>query len=287
MFKYCLYKIGLFFLHRLPSAWFYKLAAFIADVQHLFSFRDRRAIQNNLKIICPPGADIPFLTREVFRNFGRYLIEFFQMKEMADETFIKNKVKISGIEHLREALDYGKGGIVLTAHIGNWELGAVLLSVMGYPIMAVALPHKERPVNDLFNAQRESKGVEVIPTNVALRRCIQQLRNNRFIALVADRDFGQSGVVMDFFGRKAMIPKGAALFAIKTGAPIIPTFLTRNNDGTFDMECRELIYPPQEDPSMIKEESVLKVMRQYISVIESKIREYPEQWLTFREFCAK
>ena len=287
MFKFFLYKVGLFLLDRLPSGWFYNLATFISDIQYLCSFRDRKAVKNNLKRICSPGTDIDPLTREVFRNFGKYLVEFFQMKEIADEAFIKSKVKIEGLERFDEVLAKGKGGILLTAHIGNWELGAVLVSVLGYPLMAIALPHKERPVNDLFNAQREAKGVTVVPTNVALRRCIEQLRKNKLIALVADRAFGNHGIMMDFLGCKALIPKGAAMFAVKTGAPIIPTFCIRNDDGSFNLNCCDPIYPPQEVPAQMKNKTVLDIMRRYVSVIEDKIRAHPSQWLLFRELCVQ
>lgn len=244
-------------------------------------------MKKNIKKILPGEKNVSVLAREVFRNFGRYLIEFFQMKEIVDDHFIKTKVNIKGTEYLDDVLAKGKGGIVVTAHIGNWELGAVLISVLGYPIMAVALPHKERPVNDLFNHQREAKGVTVVPTNVALRRCIEQLKSNKLIALVADRDFSTNGIVMDFLGQKALVPKGAAMFSWKSGAPIIPIFLIRNGDGTFNFSCHEPIYPPREDTSKNEEEIISGIMRRYITVIEEQIRAHPSQWLLFREFCVK
>ena len=287
MFKYFLYKIGLFLLHRLPSRFSYKLAAFVSDLQYFFSFRDRLAVKNNLKNIVPSDDKISFLARDVFRNFGRYLIEFFQMKEMADVNFIKNNVRIEGIAHLDKIIAEGKGGIIVTAHIGNWELGAVLLSVLGYPLMAIALPHKERPVNDLFNDQRETKGVTVVPTNGALRQCIKQLRSNRLVALVADRDFSANGIVMDFLGRKMMVPKGPAMFSLKTGAPILPMFLIRTRDGKFDLFCSDPIYPPDRRISKGDDEAMKGIMGRYMSVIEKMIRAHPSQWLLFREFSVK
>ena len=160
------------------------------------------------------------------------------------------------------------------------------MSVLGYPLMAVALPHKERPVNDLFNHQREVKGITVVPSNVAVRKCIDTLRNNKLVALVADRDFTLHGEVLDFLGRKAFIPKGAALFSIKTGAPIVPCFMTRNPDDTFVLSLEQPIVPPLEIKETIAQDALIKVMRQYTDVIENKIRQFPTQWLMFREFWA-
>ncbi|HQP10662.1 MAG TPA: lysophospholipid acyltransferase family protein, partial [Candidatus Omnitrophota bacterium] len=282
--KYILYKIGLFLLRHLPPKLSYKLATFVSDLQYFFSFRDRRAVSNNLRNILPASDKISFLTKDVFRNFGRYLCEFFQMREMVDGKFIKNNVRIEGIDRLDRILKEGKGGIIVTGHIGNWELGGVLLSVLGYPLMAIALPHKERPVNDLFNSQRESKGVTVVPPTGALRRCIEQLRANKLVALVADRDFSHAGVAVDFLGKKMIVPKGPAMFSLKTGAPIVPMFLIRNTDKTFTMFCCEPIYPPQENKDQDEPGVILGLMRRYLSVMEEKIRQYPSQWLLFREF---
>lgn len=283
MFKLFLYKLGLFFLNHCSISTSYKFAATISDIQHFFSFQDRKAVQNNLRTILPNSRNIPFLTREVFRNFGRYLVEFFKTSELIDDDFIKSNIEINGAQHLENAAKGGKGGIVVSAHIGNWELGAMLVSKLGYPLMAVALPHKERPVNDLFNQRREAKGITVVPTNTAIRRCTEQLKENKFIALVADRDFNNRGIEMEFLGRKMLIPKGPAMFSWKTGAPIIPVFLVRGEKGKFIMNCYKPIDPPSQNTTQSEEEVILGIMRRYLSVIEEQIRLYPSQWLLFRE----
>lgn len=284
MFKYYLYKIAHFVANRLSLEVSYKVAVLISDLHYFFSFRDRRAVRNNLRKILPPGEDLNAATREVFRNFGKYLSEFLRMEKMVDKSFIEKKIKIRNAELIQQALDAGKGGIIVTAHIGNWEMGAVVLS-LGYPLTAVALPHKERPVNDLFNYQREAKGMTVVPTHEAIRRCMESLKDNHLVALVADRDFSsKGGEVMDFLGQKALIPKGPAMFCKRTGAPIIPTFLMREPDGTFMMTLGPLILPEAETQEMSERDSVLRIMRRYLDVIEGWIRRYPTQWLMFREF---
>ncbi len=284
MVKFFLYKLGEFVVNGLPLPLSYAFAVFICNLQCLFSFRDRMAVRHNLQVILPDAKNLAYMTWEVFRNFGKYLVEFFCMAKRFDMAFIKENVKINNIEVIERVLKKGKGCILLTAHIGNWEFGAIIISMLGYPLVAVALPHKERPVNDLFNAQRESKGITVVPPNLAVRKCIETLRSNKTIALVADRDFTQSGEVMDFLGKKALIPKGAALFALKTGASIVPCFLTRNPDDSFTLALEEPIVPPFVTDEDIKESALLAVMKQYVEVIERKIREFPTQWLMFREF---
>lgn len=287
MGKFICYKIGQFIINLLPLHLSYRFAMFVSDLQYLFSFRDRRAVRNNLKVILGTDKNIEPLVRDVFRNFGKYLVDFFRMERNLTLEYIQKNVKVENIDRLKKALEHGKGGIVITAHLGNWELGGVMVSMLGYPLMAIALPHKERPVNDLFNHQRQSKGMSVVPTSIAVRKCIETLRNNKLIAIAADRDFSAHGEVMDFLGRKALIPKGAAVFSFKTGAPIIPCFCIRNPDYTFTLSLEEPIFPPYESNDMIEEKILMDMMKQYVSIIEKRIRENPSQWLMFREFWVK
>lgn len=285
MFKYYIYKFGQFCVTHLPLRLAYWLATRISDIHYYLSFRDRRAVRNNLRTILPDAKNHAALAKKVFRNFGTYLVDFFRMAKKIDTRFVEEKVRVQNLDYIEEALRRGKGVIFLTAHLGNWELGAFVLSLLGYPAMAVALPHKERPVNDLFNKQRESRGVTVVSTSQAVRRCLQTLQNNGMVALVADRDFSASGLVMDFLGRKVLIPRGPALFALKTGAAIVPTFFIREKADTYKLMIeRPLVYPPENGNGSMKEENHQKIMREYIALIEKKIRQYPTQWLMFRKF---
>jgi len=287
MFRFYIYKFGQFCVHHLSLRWAYGIANVLSDIHYYCSFRDRRFVKNNLKIILPKEKNIAFFAREVFRNFGKYLVDFFRMQKTLNEDYVQKNIKIQNIDRLTQALKGKKGGIFTTAHIGNWELGAAVLSLLGHPMVAVALPHKERPVNDLFDKQRGRWGMSIIPPNGALRRCLEALKENKLVAIVADRDFTQNGVEMNFLGKKTLIPKGAAVFCAKTGAPIIPTFFIRNADDSFTLEFGELIYPPEVQEDVVSEELLYAIMQKYTAVIEEKIRQYPTQWLMFREFWSK
>ncbi len=288
MFKFILYKFGQFLVNRLPLKVSYRLATFISDLHYYFSFRDRRTVRKNLRIICPGKTDLEHRVREVFRNFGKYLVEFFRMANEIDDQFIKERVIAENLHYIDEVLKKGKGAILLTGHIGNWELGGVLLSHMGYPSVAIALPHKERPVNNLFNKQREARGVVIVPPQAATRRCLTILNRNKIIAVVADRAFGPNGIVLDFLGKKALFPKGPAIFSVKTGAPIIPIFLIRTGDDRFRLMVQKPIDPGCESNNGRIDEDVLSdIIKKYLRVIEGVILEYPEQWLMFRDYSVE
>ncbi len=282
MFQYFLYKFGLFIIHLVPRRWAYWFADFMANQHFYHSHKDREAVIRNLVQITGRQDEVRAMARRVFLNFGRYLVDFFLMYKTVDRVFVRERVTINGMEHLDTALARGRGGIILTAHIGNWEMGAAVLSQLRHRVTAIALPHKNPKVNILFNRQREAHGVTVVPTSVAVRRCMGTLRKGGLVALLGDRDFGSFGMPMDFLGRKTLIPQGAAFFASRMGAPIIPCFLTPDGHGHYSMDILAPVYPSESAGS--GEEALLSLMQAYVKVIEAKIKEDPTQWLMFREF---
>ncbi len=221
--------------------------------------------------------------RDVFRNFGTYLVDFFFMYKMVDDRFVKEQVVLQGYEHLTSALARGKGVVILAAHIGNWEMGAAVMNRLGHPLTAIALPHKDHKVNELFNRQRTNHGVTVIPSNVAVRGCISALRQNKCVAVLGDRDFGSFGEPLLFLGRPTLIPKGAAFFAHRTGAAIVPSFFVPDGKGRYVLSFEVAILSPEVSGNNGRDLEI-GLMKQYAAVIERKVRENPLQWLVFREF---
>lgn len=285
MFKFLLYKLGQFLVNYLSVNMTCRIARFLSDMQYTFSFRDRRAVYNNLSVITRDSSvNLEHLTRNVFRNFGIYLIEFFRMHKMVTPEFIKQHIRLHNFQYLNEVKAQNRGGIFLTAHLGNWELGGAVMASLGHKMVAVALPHKERPVNNLFNQQREDKGITIVPISQAIRRCMETLKNNGLVGLVGDRDFNLHGELLNFLGRKAIVPRGPAVLSLRSGAPVIPVFLTREQDGTFDLHICQPIYPPEDQIGQDNTEAMLNIIKQYVPVIESFIRKYPDQWLMFRKF---
>ncbi len=280
MWKYLFYKFGQLIVHCVPRPWAYAFGRFVSDLQFRFSPRDRAAVLRNMRQILGKSPDVYKRSRAVFLNFGQYLVDFFLMYKVSSK-FVEENVRIEHFEHLTQALEKGRGVIMLTAHIGNWEMGAAVLAQMGHPLTVIALPHKERVVNDLFNRQRQAHGVTVVPPNVGVRRCVEALRKGRLIALLGDRDFGTFGEPMMFLGRKTLIPKGAAFFSYKTGTPIIPVFLIPEGEGKYVLTLYPAIEP---DVTRDQKDEVFSLMERSTLVIEEKIRQDPSQWMMFRDF---
>ncbi len=285
MLNYYIYRFGQFIALTLPLRLVYAIAVFLADLHYLFAFRDRRFVMNNLRVIFPEKAnsELRETGRMVFRNFAKYLADFFRFEKL-NRDYIVKKIKLEGMHYFDEALSGGKGVVVLTAHLGNWELGGVVIAQLGYPFWVVALPHKTKKVNDFFDAQRNRKGVKVIALGKAMRSCISGIRNNHMVALVGDRDFTGKGILVDFFGLPAHFPEGPAALSLITGAPIVPGFMLRNPDDSFTLRIEKPIeFTPAGDRA--KDMAALVVL--YKNIFEDYIRKYPEQWYIFRRFWAR
>jgi KDO2-lipid IV(A) lauroyltransferase len=282
MFNYLLYRLGQFIALSLPVKVGYKIAVIISDLHYIFSPADRQAVWENLKAIFPEKQDheIRGIRIRMFRNFAKYLVDFFRFS-VIDKEYIKKNIRIENAHYVDEALAKGKGVIILSAHLGNWELGAVVMAQLGYPFWVVALPHKYKKVDDFFISQRQGKGIKVIPLGRAARACINLLQEKEMVALVGDRDFSGKGQEMEFFGKTAHLPEGPAAVSLKTGAIILPAFMLRNPDDSFTLSFEAPIkFNPTED----KSKDLLDLMRLSKTVIEDYIRKYPDQWYMFRRF---
>lgn len=283
MIFYLLYRIGFYLAITLPIRVSYRIACAVADLYYLISRKDRAAVIQNLKVIfnnktCDEK-ELQRMARDVFRNFAKYLVDFFRFSKI-DQEFIKEFVKVEGLDNIDIGLSKGKGVIALSAHIGNWELGGFVLASIGYPLSAVVLTHRHKKVNEFFTRQRLLGNLKPIEIGFSLRSCYSVLKNNCLLAVLGDRDFSKNGFRVDFFGKKTIIPKGPSLFSYRIGSAIVPTFMIREKDDTFRLIFEKPIFPSSnEDESR----EIERLTRQYLAVIESYVRSYPTQWYMFRE----
>jgi KDO2-lipid IV(A) lauroyltransferase len=282
MCHYILYRIGEFLSLRLPPFLTSLLVRTLSYLQYLLSRQDRVSIRENLQAIFP-GIDKKLLqkhTKDVFWNFGRYLYVFFRFKKLG-LAYIKENVEIEGRHYIDEALSLGRGLIVVSAHIGNWELGGAILSLWGYPVSAITLTHKYKPVNDFFDSKRASMGLRAIPLDKAGRAVLAALSCNEIVCILGDRDYTRGGIVLDLFGLPAMIPKGPAVFSLRNKTPLLVGFLIQEDRGK-----TRLIFnaPVRFTPAGDYEKDVRMLTELYLRQIEDCVRKYPGQWLMFRRF---
>jgi KDO2-lipid IV(A) lauroyltransferase len=285
VFNYYIYCFGQFLALTFPIRAIYFLASFLAQVYYILAFRDRRFVKANLRVIFPEKSNqqLRKISRMVFRNFAKYLVDFFRFEKL-NLQYIDKNIKLENLHYFDDALAKGKGVVILTAHLGNWELGGVVIAQLGYPFWAVALPHKNKKVNAFFDAQRNIKGVKVIAMGKAIRSCITEIRNNHMVALVGDRDFSEKGILIDFFDKPTHFPEGPAALSLMTGASIVPGFMLRNPDDSFTLRIEK---PIEFTPTGDKIKDLADLIGIYKNIIQDYIRKYPEQWYVFRKFWSE
>jgi len=273
---YYIFILGKIIAVILSRRYAYGLAKVIAYLRYYFDRKDREAILYNLTPFMPDRVQREACARKVFINFAYYLVDFFRYGRL-DKSFIKKYVRVSGLEHLDILRAEKLPAIAVTAHLGNYELAGAVTSLLGYPVAAVALPHRDKRTNHFFNMHRERVGIKVVATGNAIKGCISALKQGYLLALLADRDFSGHGLKMSFFSQQAFLPRGAAFFAKKTGACIIPGFLIREKKYFYHLKFEAPFFF---DADMDE----VDIIKRYIPVLEKYIKEYPEQWYLFEKY---
>jgi len=278
---YLLYIIGFGLARILPIKMSYGIAGLVARLYFIFAKKDRVGLSENLRVVLGEGADENDINRHVLgvlRNFAKYLADFFKFSRFTGE-YISKYIKLDGIEHLDKCLSEGKGAILVSLHLGNWELGGAVVSALEYPVNALVLEHTSKRINDLFMRQRAINNLVSIPIGIRIRECFKVLKRKEILAIAADKDYTSNGVYVDFFGKKALMPKGPGVFALRTGAPIVFCALIREKDDTFVFRFEEPIWP---ETTGDVDKDMRRVMKEYLGIFERYIREYPDQWYAFR-----
>ena len=280
--KWFLYSIFHRFLLLLPRRSGYALAYFMGSLAYVFSRRGRSNVMSNLSVVMPEtaGKERAKTARQVFINFAKYLTDFLTA-ERIDIEYIKDHVEFADLSVLLKAKEEGRGVILLTAHLGNWELGGGVLSICGHAVHAVALPHLDEKTNDLFNRQRRLMQMEVIPTGVAVKRCFSVLKQGKILALLGDKDFSGNGIETSIFSRRVILPRGPAFLSAKLDVPVIPAFILRREDDSYYLSVDDPVYPKKENGQMQSEEELTSL---YAAAIERNIRKSPSQWFMFEQY---
>lgn len=279
--RYLLFSLLIFACNTLPQRFLYWIALRLGDLNYfLLDPVGRAAVMSNLRQVLPDASEerLRYEAQWVFRNFAKYLTEFFRFRQH-DKAYFHKHVALKGRQYIDEALARGKGCLILSAHLSNWELGGAALSLgYGYKVNVVAAMHRYGRVNELFMRERRASGVNVIDMRVAPRQVIRALRNNEIVCVLGDRDPTEQGVLIDFFGKPCRFPQGPGRFAVMTGTTLVPGFVLRRTNDSFTIVFQPPIVPPTEGT---KEEKVRAVTQQFARMTEEAIRDHPEEWGVF------
>jgi len=270
-------------LNFLPRSFAISVGGFLGKLAYFLIGEARRKTLYNLNMAFGKSADgrkLRKLAYQVFKNVGKNVADAVRLKKMkwAD---IERITEIEGLEYLDQVYKAGKGIIGLTGHMGNFELLGAYFSLKGYKVSVVGRELYDLRLDRLLVENRESAGIENIPSSAGVKPILKALRAGKILGVLADQDSSRvRGVFVDFFGRPARTPVGPALLAYKTGSPIVPMAIVRKDKNKYKI----IVKPPVELTfSEDREKDITDVTQKFTKVLESIIREYPSQWLWMHE----
>lgn len=238
----------------------------------------RDVIDSNLQLAFPDWDEKKRIQvgRESCKNMGRGFIEYFIMPFLNEKNFDKYFTD-KGWENYLKAKEEGKGVMILSLHLGSYDLLSAYLAHKGMPIHLISKEMKLEWLNDLWFGLRKSKGIKFISDRKAKFDIIKALKRKEVVTFVIDQFTGPPiGIESSFFGKKTGSPKGLALFHAWTKAPVIPLYNYRLPNNKIQMEVLEPVeLELQED----RDQTVAIMTQKYNNILEEIIREHPEQWL--------
>lgn len=240
----------------------------------------RRLVHTNLRFCHPewPRERMRQVAKGVFENAGITLVETLRMPFMTRERVL-DTMRVRGEEHLREALGSGRGVIIVTAHTGNWELGAQFLHChTGRPFKLVIKRLGNGLLDRFLHHARTRHGVEIIDKKGAWPKMVAAVRAGDMLAITIDQSKTR-GIDVSFLGRPASVGPAPALLALRTKSVVLPVFSLREPGGALALR----ILPPIELRRTGNLSSDLEHNTQLMTdAVEAIIREHPEQWIWFQ-----
>lgn len=241
--------------------------------------RLRKVGLRNLALAFPEKteAEREAILRLVYRNLGYLLAEFCEMPGYTAEG-ASRFIRYEGLENYLRARDKGKGVLVLTGHLGAWELSSFYHSLMGMP-MGMVIRRLDNPLVDAFvNRVRCMHGNRVIHKDDFARGLIASMRAGETVGILMDTNMTPpQGVFVPFFGVEACTASGMARIALKTGAAVVPGFLLwHETEKKYVLRFGEELEVVNTGDA--EADAVANTAR-FTAVMEAYIRQYPEQWL--------
>jgi KDO2-lipid IV(A) lauroyltransferase len=211
-----------------------------------------------------------------YANLGRVGVETAIASRLEAGTALALFNPPTGWEHVEGPASQGRGVILVSGHLGNWELGAAYVAARGLKLSAVVRRMSNRLFDGYINRSRQRLGWKIIYDHDATRAIPRAIRDGHVVPLLADQGVqGLSSIFVPFFGRLARTPQGPALFALRLGAPLVLALVTRERDGRYTLRFEPVPVVNTGD----RERDVAAVVAAYTSQLEAWVRRYPEQYL--------
>jgi len=272
------YQIGYHLLRAYPRFIGEFFGWAVSTATYLFSTRIRRGLKENLQVVKGKEHQSGDAL-ELLNNYGSYLCDFFSLPlHRATDTLAARFHQPLDFSPIENILKRGRGVILYSIHLGNWEGAAHLIKQQGYPVNFFVYHDPSEKLDRQLAEYRQSRGLKLRAINrsqSSLKAVLRALAANEVVGILGDRDTLGTGTLVKFFDREVRLPYGPVGLARVSGAPILPAFVPRQDD-----RYRLIFETPLEPPSH-KGDAEEDLGRQLIGLMEKYIRAYPTQWYNF------
>ena len=238
----------------------------------------KKGIRNhcyNLKLVFKDKSEKELLniSKKAGMNLSVCLYEQLIMGRFINSRNYHKFLKAENFHNLRSAHKQGKGAVVITGHIGNYEWGASMTGYKGFKIAVIYVEYRTDFIRDIYEDNRRRAGIGVFYIKRSFSGPIRFLKNGGILAIAGDRNFEGATVKVKMFGKEVEIPKGGFYMASRLNIPIVTAFSVREKDNLYHVYF--------EEPFEIKKNEVEKGVKKYIEALERYIKKYHDQWLLF------
>jgi KDO2-lipid IV(A) lauroyltransferase len=207
-------------------------------------------------------------------NFGITLLEMFQSTFMSPaEVF--SAIRVEGEENFINAFKSNRGVVIVSAHMGNWEVGLHYPNYYGKPMLGVAAKTRYGSADILLSRSRNRLGNTIIDKKGALPKMTEGLRRGEVVGMLIDQSRRKHGVEVTFFGRKATASPAAALLALRCKSLVLPAFSVRGTDGELTIQAKT---PFELTRTGDLRRDIQSNTQRMIDLVEEMVRKYPDQW---------
>ena len=266
-------------VERLPRSWAYALAVLGARLAWLFSPLARPRLERNLKIACPELENDTAALRRLswlnFQNHAKAYADLMQLPRARVES-LQPRLKVKGLDYLEEARAVGKGVLVVSCHMGSYEVVSAIWAATLSPVSFFAEELEPRALFEWYRDTRARLGISVLTLDHGgIRKVLQALREQEMVITAIDRDITGTGQMMPFFGKPAPIPLGPAAIALRLGTPLFPVCVYRLPDDTYVAEGAPLVYARSTGDARADQ---VRTTQELLRHIERFVQQHPEQW---------
>ena len=262
-----------------PRRFNYAIATGLGNSAYRLLPKERAKMENHLKVAFgeekKPG-EYSEINRRSLVNLSKSAMDVLCFPKLNRERMTRLVHLEGGTGKLDNALACGKGAIVLTGHLGNWELLASYFRFLGYPGCLVGRRIYYEPYDRVLVTLRKSALVSTVYRDESPRKVLAELKANHTVGMSADQDIDSlEGIFIPFFGKPAWTPTGPAKMALASGAAIVPAFMIHDRDD-YQLFIEDPIWPIEREP---KEEAIRLMTEAWSHAVERFVRRYPDQWV--------